>query len=298
MPGTYRLAVLLVGAVMAATVGCGGEQRAADLSSAGDGTTTAPAEVPTTDPLDLIGLWRVTPAAGASGAVLRIAGPEMRLWQGCRELGADWEADTAGTFVAYAHFSTGRCPERYRIQTPRWLAAATSFAGEADRVELRNARGNVTAVLTPATAADLRLGTRRANIRPPLVTKEIRRRLSNPVPPLPLGLRPASSDEILGHVWFPVGWTGRAAGTPYTQFHVDRSLTGSDGCNFQSGRYTLGAGGQLVAATGFQTAVGCDGTNVGGWVMQATRAAFDGPVLVLVDDNGKPLARLRAEPTG
>ena len=98
-----------------------------------------------------------------------------------------------------------------------------------------------------------------------------------------------------GHrTWIPVDWYDGIRRAPFVRFHRDRRLSGSDGCNSQSGRYTLAPDGLLVSVHGFQTLIGCEGDPVGSWVDSATRVALDGATLVLLDKRGDEVARLRA----
>jgi hypothetical protein len=73
---------------------------------------------------------------------------------------------------------------------------------------------------------------------------------------------------------------------------VDGTWTSSDGCNGTDGRWTTGDGGRVLATMGATTQAGCSNVNVAGKLFTASRAAFDGTVLVLLDASGAETGRL------
>lgn len=84
----------------------------------------------------------------------------------------------------------------------------------------------------------------------------------------------------LGGVREPVaGWVG--------------SWTGSDGCNGLGGRWSVGAGGELLATAGPETTIGCENVAIAQWLTTAVTAALDGGTLVLLDAAGTAIGRLQ-----
>jgi hypothetical protein len=129
---------------------------------------------------------------------------------------------------------------------------------------------------------------------PPKVTDDLRKQLG-PAAGLPRGLEPAEKARLVGR-WVPVDSpTGRVPEVPHVRLSSEGDWSGSDGCNSQGGRWTAGAGWSLLAVAGPQTLIGCQGADVGGWLSGASRAGFDGAVLVLLDSSGNELGRLKAE---
>ena len=60
-----------------------------------------------------------------------------------------------------------------------------------------------------------------------------------------------------------------------------------------AGRWVGGPEGLLLATTGPSTLMYCPGAPVGAWMSNTGRAGLDGEILVLVDNQGKELGRLR-----
>jgi heat shock protein HslJ len=109
-------------------------------------------------------------------------------------------------------------------------------------------------------------------------------------PPAPV---PADSTRLLGR-WVPV--SGAGAGSPrppFVDFGADGRWTGSDGCNGQGGRWTLGRDGAFHATADPSTMMACDGEPVGRWLTSATRAGFASDELVLRGASGVEQGRLR-----
>lgn len=103
----------------------------------------------------------------------------------------------------------------------------------------------------------------------------------------------ADPARLLGR-WVPV--SGAGAGSPrppFIEFRADGRWTGSDGCNGQGGRWTLGRDGALHATANPSTMMACDGEPVGRWVTSAARAGFVRGELVLRSAAGVEQGRLR-----
>lgn len=278
---TCLLTLAVVGTLATA---CTGEQRQPAETPGAVPADQSTANAPGADPRALVGTWRVSVSGGnGRGRLLSFTGRELRLKIDCGDLGGAWEGDSSGMFVAYVWFSSGHCARRHGFDTPTWLAAVTSFAVVGDTVELRDDRGDVTAVLQARSTPE---GSRPG--------PSSRRPTGQPVP-LPADLRPATEDELVRRMWIPEDWSSLRR-APFVRFERDGGLAGSDGCNGQYGRYTLGSDGSLLAVHGGQTLIGCEGAPVASWVDSAAWAGLDGDTLVLVGEQGKELARLRAAP--
>ena|SRR5690349_7839629 len=110
---------------------------------------------------------------------------------------------------------------------------------------------------------------------------------------------PASAparQALLGR-WTAVATASQGAGggwkVPYVEFLEDGTWRGSDGCNGQSGSWSLSPARGFEASQGVQTLIGCANVNVGGWLDDARTVQIDGDLLVLRDAEGAETGRLR-----
>jgi hypothetical protein len=271
-------------------LGCGDDQV---VQPAAPGGAAAPAATPV-DPLALVGSWRVTDASGEEqAAVLRLA-RDLSLWRQCGWLMGAWRASPEGLFVAHVSGGSGDCASGGSDLTPEWMRAATRYRVETDARVLLDERGDVVARLLPGGRPTPGPDIASSAAEPPVVTDDLRKQLA-PAAALPRGLEPAEKARLVGR-WVPVdGAVGGVPQAPHVLLTSEGDWSGSDGCNAQGGRWTAGAGGSLLAVAGPQTLVGCAGANVGGWLSGASRAGFDGAVLVLLDSAGQELGRLKAQ---
>jgi heat shock protein HslJ len=83
---------------------------------------------------------------------------------------------------------------------------------------------------------------------------------------------------------------------PHVEFSADGSWRGTDGCNDQSGRWTIGTDGAFKAIMDGSALVGCDAVEVGIWLDMARTASVDGSLLILNDARGAEVGRLRRTP--
>jgi hypothetical protein len=241
------------------------------------------------DPLRLVGLWQVDAPGQPAGSVLRL-GDDLSIWSRCGYLSGDWRADPAGLFVGLAAGGSPGCVDgTLNDPTPRWLTRVVSFKTDTAGAQLLDAGGAVVARLRPGghptpgpdIAAELAQ-------QPPL-TDALRARLRS-AEPLPAGLVAAGPDQLVGRWVSPAKPTLRG----FAELAADGSWKGSDGANDQGGRWSAAPDGELVVAGGAQTAMGCLAdacANVGNWFESASRAAFDGSTLVLLDADGKETGR-------
>jgi hypothetical protein len=262
------------------------------LLLAGCGTASPPVHegaVPTpavtADPMDLVGMWRVQ-VDGTAAGVLRV-GEEITLFQDCGGLNAAWRASHDGGFVAYSAGGSGTCFVHGRSLLPAWVEEAQGFRVDGDERVLVDAAGRVLVTLLPggkprlpASMSAEYYGTT------PTPAPELARRMAEPAP-LPAGLRPATSSTILGR------WQAPDHPRAFLAFAADGSWTGSDGCNGQGGRYSVGEAGEILAVSGGSTLIGCANSAAGGWLNTAKRAGRDDDQLVLLDEHAHELGRLR-----
>jgi hypothetical protein len=101
-------------------------------------------------------------------------------------------------------------------------------------------------------------------------------------------------DALVGR-WIPAdGSGGGALRPPFVELAADGTYTGSDGANGTSGQWTTGPDGGLDVTLGPSTRMaGPDMVPVPTWFADATRARFDGDVLVLLGSDGAEAGRLR-----
>ncbi|SNT02946.1 META domain-containing protein [Actinoplanes regularis] len=268
---------------------------------AGPAPAEAPATSPSetavrTDPIALIGLWKVD--GQPAGTVLRVDGDgELGLFQRCVDRFGSWRANDTGQFVgSISTFSTEHgksgCaaadkPTSAAEVQPEWLSRITGYRAEgASRLLLDDSGTVVTRLLAGAVPAT-RSNMDSSMTGRPTVTDKSRQLLGAAAVPLPAGLTPVTTSNLLG-TWRPAGRTTKA----HAEFRAGGRWEGSDGCNGQSGGWVAGPGGALLAVDGVQTLVGCDSVPIGLFLRQTRRAGLDGGTLVLLDAAGKELLRL------
>jgi len=245
-------------------------------------------DVPASDPVDLVGLWRVTDADGEGDpAWLRLTPGSYQLWRDCGGfVEGGWEVSSR-VFVASAPFaSTGSCPVD-PWPTAEWLTDARAYRASDGGWELLDASGERLARLTVDGAPEPIPNALPEYAQAPEVTDDVRAAFAGPAP-LPAVFSAATAGELVGR-WEPAG-TG--AHGSFVELSADGTWTGSDGCNDAGGAWGVDDGGLLLATSGITTAIGCDGVAVTYWLSAAARAAFDGGVLVLLDVDGAELGRL------
>ena len=123
-----------------------------------------------------------------------------------------------------------------------------------------------------------------------MVTADDRRAFPDPAP-VPTGLLPADRTSLVGR-WLPPADDVQRPQQPMLELRADGTWTSSDGCNSMGGRWIGGDGGRVLATAGFASLVGCANGSVAVNFFTASRAAFDGTVLVLLDASGTETGRL------
>lgn len=127
------------------------------------------------DPLALVGRWRVTAEGEPRGASL-ILGDEVRLFRRCGMLEGSWSADRGGDFIAEVFGGSSRCFNRKQRATGvPWIRKAVSYRIDgADRV-LLNPEHQVVARLRPGAHP-----TPGPDIEPTLASPPALRRIWSP----------------------------------------------------------------------------------------------------------------------
>ena len=248
------------------------------------------------DPLRLVGLWQLDAPGQHAGSVLRL-GDDLSIWSGCGYLFGDWSADPAGLFAGYASSGSAACVgnDSGGDPTPKWLTQVVSFKADAAGAQLLDATGAVVATLHPGGHPTAGPDVAAELAQQPTLTDNLRARL-RAAAPLPAGLVAARPDQLVGR------WISTATPTlrGFAELAPDGSWKGSDGANNQGGRWSAAPDGELVMASGAQTTMGCVAgacADVASWFWAASRAAFDGPTLVLLDADGKETGRAIRTPT-
>ena len=286
--------VVIVGALLAGC-GAGGEAGSATHRPSPPVPGASQFSPPEQDPVALIGSWRLAGVDGEADTVLRIAmldGDDLALWRRCGRPFGSWRANTDGLFVGYLN-GVAQCPSPSGETTPAWLRSVTAFRVDGDNRVLLDAGGGTVARLLPG-GRPIPLPTAEVDpslARPPVVTDRVRRQLA-PAAPLPRDLAAVARDALVGRWVIPADQKTRPR-QPFVELRADGGWVGSDGCNFESGRWVAGPAGALLATTGPSTAMYCDGVSVGYWLFRTHRAGMDGDVLVLLDRDGAELGRLR-----
>jgi hypothetical protein len=280
-------------AVAIATVLVGGCASSSQIaSSPPTSAAIAPASfVPSpADPLPLVGSWLLDAPGVAAGTVLRL-GDDLSLWSSCGYLMGSWVADPAGLFVGQLDGGDGACTKDVSSlgPTPAWLAKVVAFRLDGTGAALLDSSGAVAATLRPGGHPTPGPNLLPSLADPPTVSDQLRARLA-PAAALPAGLVAARPSQLVGY------WVSAASPNLRGDADLasDGSWQGTDGANGDAGRWSAAPDGELVVSAGPSTLIGCmpgQCADVDNWFIQASRAAFDGSTLVLLDATGKETGR-------
>ena len=283
-----RLVAVAVAAALLAA--CASSSKVAGSSPSSPATAPASFVPSPADPLALVGSWLLDAPGVPSGTVLRL-GDDLSLWSDCGYLDGSWAADHAGLFVGQLWGGDGACMTSVSSQgpTPAWLAKVVAFKLDGTGAVLLDASGALVATLRPGGHPTAGPNLLPSLADPPTVTDQLRASLA-PAVPLPAGLVAARPSQLIGY------WV--SAANPNLRgdadLAADGSWQGTDGANSAGGRWSAAPDGELVVAAGPSTAMGCAPeacADVNNWFVQASRAAFDGSTLVLLDAAGKETGR-------
>jgi hypothetical protein len=290
-----RGTVAALGLILACLVAGCGSTKSVTGNVPAPTTSAAPAERPDA----LVGMWRVTGAAGEpADTVLRLAsddGMDLIVFRDCGEFTGGWQAGTSGAFVGLVSGFDMACMKKTATgddPTPAWLRGARSFRISGSERELVAANGKVLAKLLPGGKPRPAPNLIERLQQPPTLDPATIQKLRGVPRPLPSGATPATATTILG-TWSPSPSTSPTTdATPTVEFMADGSWKMPKDCNGAGGRWALGSGGELISTAWSTTLVGCPGPATPDWVGQARRAAVSGDVLTLYAIDGKVVARL------
>lgn len=271
----------LAAAVVAAGLlaGCG-------AGSTPDHVVAVPTPTVSADPMALVGMWKLQ-VDGKDAGVLRVA-EEMTLFQDCGGLEASWEASHDGGFIAFNAGGSSSCYTGNVPQLPTWVHAARGFRVDGDTRVLVDEAGRTLVTLLPGGKPRIP-STMSAEYYStvPTPSAQLAKRMAEPAP-LPSALTAATETTLTRR------WQAPDNAKAYLEFHADASFSGSDGCNGEGGRWSLGPSGELLTVSGGHTLIGCGNSQAGSWLAAAARAGIDGDQLVLLDADAHELGRLRA----
>jgi len=280
-------------AVAVATVlvaGCASSSQIASSLPSSPASSVASFVPAPADPLALVGSWLIDAPAVSPGTVLRL-GDDLSFWSECGYLDGSWAADHAGLFVGVLDGGDPACMTGVSSQgpTPPWLTTVVAFRIDGTGAVLLNSSGAVVGTLRPGGHPTAGPNLLASLADPPTVTDQLRARLT-PAAALPAGLVPARPSQLIGY------WV--SAANPNLRgdadLAADGSWQGTDGANDAGGRWSAAPDGELVVTAGASTAMGCAPeacAAVNNWFVEASRAAFDGSTLVLLDASGKETGR-------
>jgi len=282
--------LVAVAVATALVAGCASSSQIAS-SRRSSPTVAASSFVPSpADPLSLVGSWLLDAPGVTPGTVLRL-GDDLSLWSNCGYLMGSWVADHAGLFVGQLDGGDAACMSGVSSQgpTPAWLAKVVAFRLDGAGAVLLDSSGAVVATLRPGGHPTAGPNMLPSLADPPTVSDQLRTRLA-PTAALPAGLIAARPSQLVGY-WVSAANPNRRGDADLS---ADGSWQGTDGANGNGGRWSAAPDGQLVVSAGPSTLVGCmpdQCADVDDWFIQASRAAFDGSTLVLLDASGKETGR-------
>jgi hypothetical protein len=239
-------------------------------------------------PSELINMWRVAANGESEDTWLRLEGSSYALWRPCGPIFGGWRASTTEFLASAPDGWVGPCETPGDIP---WLTSTATYERTADGWLLLDESGTETATLRLDGIPPSHPDVWDALLEPPEITAELLAFMNDRPAPLAPHLRAATSQDLVGY-WVPLD---DFPTRPFVEFDAGppRTWAGSDGCNGVGGVWRLGNGGWLLATSGPQTAIGCEGVPMSAWVSDAARAGFDGDELVLLDMSGAELGRLR-----
>lgn len=240
------------------------------------------------DAVDLIGLWRVSDAAGETPDTwLRLDDGEVTLWRECGFMSGSWSA-LDSVFLADISASHESCLTDGAIPVVAWLNAAAGYERDGAGWALQSSDGAVVARLAIDGAPPENPNIASFYREQPTVTEATGAQFATVE--LPSGVVPAASEDLVGR-WVP---TETFATDPHLNVDAAGTWSGSDGCNGAQGRWASPTPGVLVATSGVMTLIGCEGSSEPLAFGSARAAGFDGSDLVLYDVSGQQVARLVA----
>ncbi len=109
---------------------------------------------------------------------------------------------------------------------------------------------------------------------------------------------PATAEQLVG-TWV-TGESYDSPELPFLAFAADGSWSGSDGCNGNSGEWSISSDGALTTSAGLSTLMACSGAPLPKSLTKASKALLDDGSLLLTDSDGATIVTLvpSDEPAG
>lgn len=104
------------------------------------------------------------------------------------------------------------------------------------------------------------------------------------------GPAPATAEQLVG-TWV-TGETYDSPELPFLTFAADGSWMGSDGCNGNSGEWSIASDGGLTTSAGLSTLMACSGAPLPKSLTKASKALIDDGSLLLTDGDGATIVTL------
>jgi len=231
---------------------------------------------------ELIGLWRVSDAAGEGDETWLLLGEEVVLWNDCGLASGSWDARDDAFIAEINSWAGDSCAvDDFPAD---WLVAAAGYGFIDDKLSLVDASGSRVATLTldgtPPIHPDWSDEYREQPDK-----DEVAKFILREGVPLPDVAVPA--DDLVGK-WLPTDYNGSI--DPHLTFADDGQYVGWDGCNGFRGRWVYGAQGSILTTSGASTAVWCDGSNAAYEIASADTLGMVGDELTLFGYDGEVLA--------
>ncbi len=241
---------------------------------------------PESDPLQLVGTWRVMDTGGSVAPYVSIGDGGLVVWASCGQMMGEWRADQRGSFVGELDGGNSVCFDAGL--NPRWLTSAVAYRLTGSDELLLDTNGQVAGRLVPASVPRaLPKGLARSYLHPRM-SRWVRKDYIQDNGPLPSGVIPATRSQLVGR-WVPFDLPLDHAPGSYLTLSKDGSWTG--GCT--GGRWAAGRGGALVDVSLPNDLMFCNAVDVELWLNNTTEAGFQGRTLVLVDAAGHVVGRLQ-----
>ncbi|TBN56173.1 META domain-containing protein [Glaciihabitans arcticus] len=203
------------------------------------------------DPSKLVGVWRVSDAAGAGADTwLRLA-DDVMVWSDCGVSSGSWTARGSALLVDIYSQSDDSCLLGRVFDPTPWLSQATGYRETNTGMALLDSGGSVVANLTIDGAPPTSEQYLDEYTEQPTETVEFEKPAH-----LPEGV--TAPKDIVGRWIDPA----HPADGTFIEFAGDGTYEGSDGCNGVSGRYSYAPDGSLLATQGLTTLMGCEGSAI------------------------------------
>jgi len=237
-------------------------------------------------PVNLVNMWRVTAAGETPNTWLRLEPGGWALWRECGPIEGGWQASQTAFVASNAFMGQQDCA--FESWVVPWLSQAAVYQPVDGGFVLLGADGGELARLSVDGLPPSNPNVWDAMRQPPEITNQVQQAFTEP-PELPSDISAPTRENLIGR------WEaqGQFETSPYLEFMPDGTWEGSDGCNGVNGAWRLDSGGRLLATTGVQTLIGCDGVPLGAWMYEVGRAGTlaNHNTLILYNRTGAELGR-------